>query len=75
MMETIRIDPTARYVILVRDADPEWAEMVQQSLRDWFESDNQVILVNVPGQGQVILQKTTIAQGVKDANSLLSRVQ
>jgi hypothetical protein len=57
MMEVIKIDPTARYVILVRDAVPEWAEMVQQSLREWFASDNQAILVNVPGQGQVTLQK------------------
>lgn len=57
-MDIIKIDPMARYVILVRDADPEWAEMVQQSLRDWFASDNQVILVNVPGQGQVLLEKT-----------------
>lgn len=63
-METIKIDPTARYVILVRDADPEWAEMVQQSLRDWFESDNQVILINVPGQGQVILQKIQIERTI-----------
>lgn len=59
-MEAIKIDPTARYVILVRDAAPEWAEMVQQSLRDWFASDSQAILVNVPGQGQVILKKETV---------------
>jgi hypothetical protein len=57
MMEVIKIDPTAKYVILVRDATDAWAEMVQQSLREWFAGDNQAILVNVPGQGQVTLQK------------------
>ena len=56
-METIKIDPNARYVIFVRDAPEEWAEKVQASLEEWFASDNQAILVNVPGQGQVILKK------------------
>lgn len=57
-MEVIKIDPKARYVIFVRDAPREWAEKVQTSLSEWFASDSQAILVNVPGQGQVMLKKT-----------------
>ena len=60
-MEAIKIDPTARYVIFVRDADPEWAATVEQSLREWFDSKSKVIMVNVPGKGQVFLEKMKVA--------------
>ena len=55
-MEVIKIDPTARYVIFVRDADPEWAVKVETSLREWFDSPSQVIMVNVPGKAKVYLE-------------------
>lgn len=57
-MEVIKIDPDARYAIFVRDAPREWAEKMQAALSDWFASKSQAILINVPGQGQVMLKKT-----------------
>jgi hypothetical protein len=56
-MEVLKIDPTARYVIFVRDADPEWATKVEASLREWFDSPSKVIMVNVPGKAKVYLEK------------------
>jgi len=56
-MEAIKIDPTAKYVLFVRDAPPEWVTMVEKTLREWIDSPSRIIMVNIPGQGRVYLEK------------------
>ena len=62
-MDAIKIDPTAKYVIFVRDAPPDWVVQVEESLQRWLKSDSRLIMVNVPGEGQVFLEKLRVKDG------------
>lgn len=58
-MDAIKIDPTAKYVIFVRDADPEWMATVEESLQRWLKSDKME-------WGQVFLEKIRVKDGKND---------
>jgi hypothetical protein len=60
MIDAIKIDPECRYVLFVRDADPEWTVKTQGSLERWFKSESPVLMINIPEQATVYLEKVKV---------------
>jgi hypothetical protein len=58
--QVIKINPKARYVIFVRDADPERVATIEGSLEKWWDSPSPVTVINLKEDEQVILEKLTL---------------
>lgn len=57
MIEAIKIDPQCRYVLFARDVPPEWLIQTERSLASWWDAPSRVMMINIPKQGTVYLEK------------------
>jgi hypothetical protein len=59
-IETIPIDPSKKYMFLIRGIDAEYARLLAQSIEEWLNKPSKVILVNIPPDVKVGLAGETI---------------